>query len=137
MYVINELQSSVTVFAYDPAGGVLKEVQTISALPEGFQGASTAAEVQVHPSGKFLYASNRGHDSVAVFSIHAEDGKLTLLRHSSTQGKTPRHFGIDPSGTWLLAANQDSNNVVVFRIDAATGALCVLFRVTQAAGHGS
>ncbi len=146
LYVINELQSSVTVFAYDPAGGALKELQTISALPEGFQGASTAAEVQVHPSGKFLYGSNRGHDSIAVFSIDPQDGKLALPSHSSTQGKTPRHFGIDPSGTWLLAANQDSNSVVVFRIDATSGGLtptghalevgspvCVLIRLGQAA----
>jgi len=102
--------------------------------------------VQVHPSGKFLYGSNRGHDSIAVFSIDPQDGKLALPSHSSTQGKTPRHFGIDPSGTWLLAANQDSNSVVVFRIDATSGGLtptghalevgspvCVLIRLGQAA----
>ncbi|HUQ92169.1 MAG TPA: beta-propeller fold lactonase family protein, partial [Bryobacteraceae bacterium] len=104
--------------------GVLKEIQTASTLPKDVPVTSnlSTAEVQVHPSGKFLYGSNRGHDSIAVFSI-AGDGKLTLIENVSTQGKIPRNFGIDPSGSFLLAANQDSNNIVVFRIDKKTGRL--------------
>ncbi|MFN3421646.1 MAG: lactonase family protein, partial [Armatimonadota bacterium] len=92
-------------------------------LPEGFAGNNTTAEVQVHPSGKFLYGSNRGHDSIAIFAIDEATGKLTSVGHQSTQGKTPRNFGIDPTGTYLFAANQDSDNIVVFRIDAQTGKL--------------
>ncbi|MBI1939875.1 MAG: lactonase family protein [Acidobacteria bacterium] len=121
-YVINELQSTVTAFAYE-AGGILKELQTIPTLPKDFAGDNTTAEVQVHPSGKFLYGSNRGHDSIAVFSIDAEKGTLTPLEQVPTQGKTPRNFGIDPTGSYLFAANQNSGNIVVFRIDAKTGRL--------------
>lgn len=122
-YVINELQSTVTAFAYDTRRGVLTERQTLPTLPEGFDGDSTTAEVQVHPSGKFLYGSNRGHDSIAVFSIDSETGRLTPVEHESTQGQAPRNFGIDPTGTFLLAANQNSHTVVVFRIDQDTGEL--------------
>jgi 6-phosphogluconolactonase len=123
-YVINELHMTVTVFARDPASGGLTELQTISTLPAGqdvVKGYSTA-EVQVHPSGKFLYGSNRGHDSITVFAID-EAGKLTYLQTEPTQGSTPRGFGIDPSGAYLLAANQRSDSVVVFRIDPKTGRL--------------
>ncbi len=120
-YVINEMRSTVTAFEYDGARGALKEVQTVSTLPEGFQGQSSTAEVQVTPDGRFLYGSNRGHDSLAIFSIDAETGRLTPAGHEPTQGKTPRNFGIDPTGTWLLAANQGSDSVVVFRIDPKTG----------------
>jgi len=122
-YVINELHSTVTAFAYDARQGVLTERQTLSTLPDGFDGDSTTAEVQVHPSGKFLYGSNRGHDSIAVFAIDGETGRLTLVEHESTQGQTPRNFGIDPTGTFLLAANQKSHTVVIFRIDRDTGEL--------------
>jgi 6-phosphogluconolactonase len=121
-YVINELANTVTAFAYDPDAGSLKEIQVISTLPEGSRGTSYTAEVQVHPSGKFLYGSNRGHNSIAVFAIDG-DGKLTAAGHEPTQGKTPRNFGIDPTGRYLLAANQDSDSIVVYRIDAKTGAL--------------
>jgi 6-phosphogluconolactonase len=123
VFLINEMGSTLTVFAYDAKRGALKELQTISTLPEGFAGNSTCAEVQVHPSGKFVYGSNRGHDSIAVFSFDAASGKLTCLEHQPTQGKTPRHFALDPAGHWLLAENQDSDNVVVFRVDAKTGRL--------------
>ena len=123
VYVINELRSTVTAFAYDAAGGVLKELQTLPTLPEDFHGDSTTAEVQVHPSGRFLYGSNRGHNSIAVFDIHPQTGVLAPLGHVPTQGKKPRHFGIDPSGKFLLAANQDSNSVVIFRIHLETGGL--------------
>jgi 6-phosphogluconolactonase len=120
-YVINEMASTVTAFASDRPRGVLKELQTITTLPKGFTGRSTTAEVQVHPSGRYLYGSNRGHDSVAVFSIDEREGTLTLVEITPTQGKTPRNFGIDPTGAFLLAAHQDTDNVVVFRVDAKTG----------------
>ena len=123
-YVLNEMASNVTAFAYQPQKGSLSSIQTISTLPKDYAGAKqAAAELVVHPSGKFLYASNRGHDSIAVFAIHPTKGTLTLTGNVSTKGRTPRNFAIDPTGTFLLAANQDSGNIVVFRIDAATGEL--------------
>ena len=122
-YVINEMGSTVTAFRYDGEKGTLDPLQTISTIPEDFQGVTHTAEVRVHPSGRFLYGSNRGHDSIAVFSVDQETGRLTARGHESTRGKTPRNFEIDPTGTWLLAANQDSDSVVVFRIDSETGAL--------------
>jgi 6-phosphogluconolactonase len=121
-YVLNELLSTVTAFHYDTARGTLQELQTLGTLPEDFSGNSTTAEIEVHPSGQFLYASNRGHDSLAIFRI-GTTGQLALVGHEPTQGRTPRNFSIDPSGHWLLAANQDSDNVVVFRIDPETGQL--------------
>jgi 6-phosphogluconolactonase len=121
-YVINEMASTVTAFAYDARRGALREIQTISTLPKDFTGTNHTAEVLAHPSGRFLYGSNRGHDSIAVFSISAK-GTLTPVEQTSTQGKVPRNFNLDPAGAWLLAANQDSDNVVVFRIDAQTGRL--------------
>jgi 6-phosphogluconolactonase len=122
-YVINELKSTVTAFTWDEKSGVLKEIQTISTLPEGFKEQNYTAEVVAHPSGKFLYGSNRGHNSLAVFTIDANKGTLTTVDHVLTQGKTPRNFTIDPTGAWLFAANQDSNNVVIFKIDQQTGKL--------------
>ena len=121
-YVINEMKSTVTAFDYDADNGVLKPVQTLSTLPEPVKGNSTA-EVQVHPSGKFVYGSNRGHNSIAIFTVDAKTGRLTAAGHQATGGKTPRNFGIDPTGKWLLAANQDSGTITVFRIDARTGKL--------------
>ena len=121
--MINEMGSTVTAFRYDADKGTLDPIQTITTLPEGFQGVTHTAEVRVHPSGRFLYGSNRGHDSIAIFSIDQETGRLTARGQESTRGKTPRNFEIDPTGTWLLAANQESDNVVVFRIDPETGAL--------------
>ena len=109
--------------AYDPARGSLKEVQTISTLPDNFTGGKSGAEVAVHPSGKFVYASNRGHDTIAAFAIDQTTGKLTSLQHQSTLGKTPRHFAIDPGGTWLLAENQASDSIVSFHLDSRTGRL--------------
>jgi 6-phosphogluconolactonase len=122
-YVINELASTITAFAYQADRGRLEPLQTISTLPEGFTGTNTTAEVQVHPSGRFLYGSNRGHDSLAIFALDPATGTLTPKGHVSTQGKTPRNFGIEPTGQYLVAANQDSDNVVLFRIDAQTGQL--------------
>jgi 6-phosphogluconolactonase len=121
VYVINELNCTIGVFRYESTRGTLESVQNISTLPAGFSGENTAAEVQVHPSGRFLYGSNRGHNSIAVFAVDAETGKLRSLGHQSTLGKSPRHFALDPSGHYLLAANQDSGNVVVFRVDAKSG----------------
>jgi 6-phosphogluconolactonase len=122
-YVINETASTVTAFTCDAGRGVLAERQAISTLPDGFTGKSDTAEVQVHPSGKFLYGSNRGHDSIVVFALDAQTGRLTLVEHQPTQGRTPRNFAIDPTGAYLLAANQRSDSVVVFRVDPRTGRL--------------
>ena len=123
-YTNNELSSAVTAFTYADKEGVLSPIQTITTLPEGYDGKdNTTAEVQVHPNGKFLYVSNRGHDSIAGYSIDEKTGKLTSLGQTKTGGKVPRNFGIDPTGKFLLAANQDSNDIFVFKIDTKTGAL--------------
>jgi 6-phosphogluconolactonase len=122
-YVINEMANTVNAFRYDPGRGILNKVQTIPTLPEGFQGTSHTAEVRVHPTGRFLYGSNRGHDSIAVFSLDPETGLLLAQGHTPTQGKTPRNFAIDPTGRYLLAANQGSDSIVVFRIDPNRGTL--------------
>jgi 6-phosphogluconolactonase len=122
-YVINEMTSTVTAFRYDAGRGRLTELHTISTLPQGFTGNNSTAEVQVHPSGRFLYGSNRGHDSIAIFSIDSDTGRLTQVGHQPTGGRTPRNFGIDPTGVYLLAANQESSTVTVFRIDPRTGRL--------------
>jgi 6-phosphogluconolactonase len=118
----NEINSTVTSLRYDDDAGALTEVNTVSTLPGEHAGNSTA-ECQVHPNGKFVYVSNRGHNSIAIFAVDEASGKLTPVGHESTQGKTPRNFSIDPSGTLLLAENQSSDNVVVFRIDPETGKL--------------
>lgn len=121
-YAINELLSTLTAFAYDGRTGGLSEVQTVSTLPEPVKGNSTA-EVQVHPSGKFVYGSNRGHNSIAIFQCDPATGKLTAAGHQGSGIKTPRNFGIDPTGKWLLVASQDGNDVQVFKIQPETGAL--------------
>jgi 6-phosphogluconolactonase len=130
--VINELNSTIVRYAYDGATGALTEMQTVALLPQGFTGVSTAAEIAVHPSGKFLYGSNRGDDSIAVFSTDAATGNLAFLQRVSTGGKTPRNFTIDPSGKFLFAANQNSDNIVVFNIDAASGKLAQSGQVLEA-----
>ncbi|UCG59107.1 MAG: lactonase family protein, partial [Phycisphaerales bacterium] len=122
-YVINELRCTVTAFGYEPASGGLEETQTITTLPDGFDGSSSCAEVRVHPSGKFLYGSNRGHDSIAVYRIDEGKGTLTFVEHETADVKTPQNFNIDPTGTFCLVANQGSDSVVVFRIDQKTGTL--------------
>jgi 6-phosphogluconolactonase len=122
-YVINELDSTVTAFAYDAAAGRLTEIQAITTLPAGFSGENYPAEILVHPSGRFLYGSNRGHDSLAIFRIDGETGKLTPAGHQSTGGKGPRNFNFDPSGRWVVVGNQGTNNVLFFRLDPETGAL--------------
>ena len=140
-YLLNELNATVSVYRHDKDSGALEEMQTLSTLPEGFEGDNICAEVQLSPSGKFLYSSNRGHDSIAIFRVDEADGWLTLVGHESTGGKTPRHFTISPGGGYMLVANQDSDNLVIFRRDEGTGKLeatgqvveipspvCVLFR---------
>jgi 6-phosphogluconolactonase len=122
LYVLEEMRSAITGFSYDAKSGAMTPLQTVSSVPADFGGRKEAAEIAVHPSGKFLYASNRGHDSIAVFSI-AADGKLTNLEYTPTGGKTPRGFGIDPTGSYLILGNQDSNAIVIFRIDPNTGRL--------------
>lgn len=141
VYVVNEMGCSINTFAYDAASGAMTNVNKVSTLPADFKGQSSCAEIQVHPSGKFVYASNRGHDSIAVFESDQATGSLRLVQHQSTQGKTPRHFTLDPAGKWLLASNQDSDSIVVFAVDSGSGKLspagqqvevgrpvCVVFR---------
>ena len=123
LYVITELTSSVLTYAYDPKNGKLQQLGMISTLPKAFAGTNYGAEIEVHPSGKFLYASNRGDDSIAVFSIDSKTGALKLIEVVPTKGKRPRNFALDPTGSWLLVANQESDNIVVFRVDGATGRL--------------
>jgi 6-phosphogluconolactonase len=122
VYVISEVKDTVTFFDYTPDTGSLAERQTISTLPAGFDGKSYCADLKITPDGRFLYGTNRGHDSIAIFRI-GEDGQLTLLGHQPSLGKGPQNLLITPDGQWLLCANMPGNNVVVFRIDAKTGGL--------------
>jgi 6-phosphogluconolactonase len=122
-YAIEEMGSSLTAFSYDAARGVLAPLETIKTVPTDYKGYNDCAELYIHPSGKFLYGSNRGHDSITVFALDAVKGTPTPIQYAPTGGKTPRSFGIDPTGSYLIAANQDSNTLVVFRIDAKTGRL--------------
>jgi 6-phosphogluconolactonase len=124
-YVINEIDCTVTAFTSDTTKGELREIHTVSTLPgnQAMQSRFSGAEVQVHPSGKFLYASNRGHDSIAVFSIDQNSGRLIYVENEPTQGNIPRGFGIDPTGGYLLVGNQRSDSVVVLRIDPQSGKL--------------
>ncbi|MBI1356773.1 MAG: beta-propeller fold lactonase family protein [Acidobacteria bacterium] len=122
-FSLGEIASTVTSFSYDAATGGMTLIETISTLPEDFDGKNTTAEIQVHPSGKFLYASNRGHHSLALIQIDEATGKIERKANYPTLGETPRNFNIAPGGEYLLAANQDSDNVVVFQLDPATGEL--------------
>lgn len=130
-YVINELDSTVTAFTYDEAHGRLRVIQAVTTLPEGFSDKSYCADVHVSSSGRFLYGSNRGHDSIVIFEIDQGTGKLSLVGHEPTQGNFPRGFAIDPTGNFLLAANQNSDNVVSFRINQETGALTPTGHITE------
>jgi 6-phosphogluconolactonase len=123
IYVLNELTSTITTFIIDAETGKMQPGAYISTLPENFSGFNKAAEISVDLKGRFLYASNRGDNSIGVFSINSGDGSLTPVEWISSGGKTPRNFEIDPTGQWLLAANQDSDNIVIFRIDQVTGKL--------------
>ena len=122
-YVINELDSTVTTYRYDAGAGTLTPRGSVSSLPEGWIGKNTGAEIAVSPDGRFVYMSNRGHDSIGIFAIGADDGALTAVGWEPTGGRTPRFFGLDPSGTFLYAANQDSDTIVTFRVDRESGRL--------------
>jgi len=130
-YCINELSSTITAFRYDGELGRLTPIEVVPTLPDGFEGTNLSAAIQVAPSGKFVYGSNRGHDSIVIYQIDADTGKLTYVGHEKTQGATPRSFAIDPSGTLLLVANQDTDSVVAFHIDQETGKLLPTGRVTE------
>jgi 6-phosphogluconolactonase len=123
VYLVNEMASTVTVFGYAAGSGKLQEQQTISTLPAEFKGENTTAEIAVDAKGKFLYASNRGDDSIAVFAINPHDGKLTFVQRVPTGGKTPRHFALDATSNWLFAANQESNSITIFHVNPDTGRL--------------
>ena len=123
VYLINEIGSTVTGFNWNAMKGSLTEFQTVSTLPEGFTGTNTCAELEIHPNGKFLYGSNRGHDSIVVFAVDQATGKLRLVERVSSQGKWPRNFTFDPTGKWILCTNHNSNNAVVFRVNETTGKL--------------
>jgi 6-phosphogluconolactonase len=130
-YVINELDDTVAALAFDAQRGTLSLLQTISTLPNGVDGGSnTGAEIQVSPSGRFVYGSNRGHDSIVIYAVDAATGRLTLLGHQPTGGNTPRSFQLEPSGKLLLVANQGSNELVSFRVDPQTGLLTELSATT-------
>lgn len=122
-YSVNEMTSSVTSFVYEPATGKLSARATVANLPDEFSGTDNSAEIEVDAAGKFVYASNRGHNSITIFRVDPKLGSLTTVDRVSTQGKTPRNFRIDPTGRFVLAANQDSNSIVVFRRDGASGKL--------------
>lgn len=128
-FLINEMASTINVFRWE--NGVLHNLQTISTLPEDYTGDTTTAAIHVAPNGRFVYGSNRGHDSIAIFEFDESSGQLALVGHESTQGKTPRDFMIDPTGTYLLAANQNSHTIVSFRIGAEIGTLTPTGHVTE------
>jgi 6-phosphogluconolactonase len=123
LYVISEIGSTVTAFHFDPSTGALEEFQSISTLPKEFAGTSATAEISVNRAGTVLYGSNRGHNSVVVFSIDKSNFKLTPVEWTPTQGKTPRNFELDPTGSFMIVANQDTNNIVVYSVDSKTGRL--------------
>lgn len=123
VFILNELSSTLTACRYDASTGGIVKLETLSTLPKAFSGVNTCAEIQVHPSGKAIYASNRGDNSIAAFSLDSTIGSVKLIQHVPTQGKTPRHFALDPTGHWLLAENQDSDSVVTFAVDEQTGKL--------------
>lgn len=123
VYVINEVDSTITSFTYDKESGQLVTQETVSTLPPDFKDENSCAEIKVSADGKYLYGSNRGHDSIVVFAIHEQTGMLNLVQHISVEGGHPRHFAITPNGDFLLAANRDTDNIVTFKIDKASGKL--------------
>ena len=122
-YLINEMGGTVIVYSWDSARGRLGALQTVSTLPPDYKGNNTSAEVRIHPNGRYLYASNRGPNDIAIFAVNPADGTLRLLGFESTRGKGPRDFALDPTGGFLFAANQDTDTVTVFRVNADTGLL--------------
>jgi 6-phosphogluconolactonase len=130
-YVIDELDSTMTTYRYDPARGALQPVQVAPTIPPSFTGNNTGAEVAVAPSGQFVYGSNRGHDSIVIFAVDRAQGSLTPVGWEPTQGKTPRFFGLAPGANFLYAANQDSDTIVTFRINQATGRLAPTSQIVK------
>ncbi|MBP0726613.1 lactonase family protein [Bacillus sp. RG28] len=122
-YLINELSSEVTVLKYNSQDGSFKEIQYISTLPKDFNGKNTCSAIHLSHDSRFVYAGNRGHDSIAVFSIHPETFELTLISHASTAGSGPRDFALDPTGTFIVASNQNTSNLVLFKINQTSGEL--------------
>ena len=122
-YLINELDASINAFSYDYLEGSMKEIQEVSTLPMGYQGFNACADIHITPDGKYLYGSNRGHDSIVAFSINENTGELTFIEHEPVQGVFPRNFMIDRSGTFLYVANQNTDDIVAFRINQETGEL--------------
>jgi len=123
VYVLNEMGSSVSTFTYDPATAAMKLIDDVSALPADFKGESTGAEIAIDTAGKFVYSSNRGHDSIAVFAVDKGSGKLSLIQNQSTGGSQPRSFILDPSGNYLIAGNQKTNTMTTFKVDKSSGKL--------------
>jgi 6-phosphogluconolactonase len=122
-YVIGELDSTVAALGYDAAKGELTFIESYPMLPAGYEGESHCADLHIHPSGRFVYGSNRGHDSITMFRVDPDSGRLSLIGHRSTEGKIPRNFALSPDGRFLLVANQDSDTVVVLPIDPESGEL--------------
>jgi len=132
LYIVNELNATVTAVEFDPASGELgRQIQTVSTEPAGYSGPHSTAEIAVHPSGKFLYASNRGHNSIVAYRIDPSNGLLSLIGHTTANINFPRNFAIDPSGASLYVANQKGDSIVQFRIDPATGKLAPTGHVTR------
>ena len=126
IYVLNELALSVTVFEYDAAAGTMTPIQTIETLPESVKAKevfNSSSEIRVHPSGRFVYAANRGNDSITVYAVDASNGTLSLVEVEPIHGAWPRNFSLDPTGQWLLAAGQNTNSISIFRINEQTGEL--------------
>jgi 6-phosphogluconolactonase len=130
-FVINELNSTLTAYGYDASKGSLTEIQTVSTLPQGFSGENYCADIHISADGKFVYGSNRGHDSIVVLGFDQSNGKLTYIQNVSTGGKWPRNFALDSSGRFLLVANQNTNNIVSFKIDSKTGKLAPTGHLTE------
>ena len=123
VYLINELDCTIAVYSFNPKTAEMKELQIVPTLPAGYSGPSSCADLQIAPSGAWLYGSNRGHDSIVIYRVDGQTGKLEYVGHEPTQGRNPRSFGIDPTGTFLIAANQSSSNLVPFRLNGKTGGL--------------
>ncbi len=130
-YVLNELDSTVAVYEYDSLNGALRRIQLLTTLPDDFTGTNTTAEIFVHPSGRFLYCSNRGHDSIVAYEIDPSSGLLTVVDWAPSGGERPRYFGLDPAATHLYACNEVGHNIVTFAIDSVTGALAPTGQVVE------
>lgn len=130
-YVINEMGNTVTAFHYDASAGTLTEIETVPTLPDDFEGNSSTADIHITDSGKYLYGSNRGHDSLAMYEVDASTGRLSLIGIESTRGENPRNFGIDPTGTFVLVGNQSTDTVTTFRLDHATGRLIDIGQIAE------